>query len=142
MLPALIMTKALLEAKEEEDEWPGIFASTTGLISFGTPFRGAGGMSQTEMLAAASREYIEDLIQWDALKILEPGNEFLRELVDKFCKTQSRQAKMQVACFYEMKSSDVGAIVGKQARTVCAVMLAAAMSCQTEMLIRARRDSS
>jgi len=119
----LIKAKALLEAKDEEDEWPGIFASTTGLVFFGTPFRGAGGMSQTEMLAAARQEYDDDQIQGDVLKILEPGNEFLREVVDKFCKTQSRREKTQVACFYETKASDVGAVVGKQTRTVCAVAM-------------------
>ena len=59
-----------------------MFASTTGLIFFGTPFRGAEGMSQVEMLAAAQREYEEDEVQTDILKILEPGNEFLQEVVD------------------------------------------------------------
>jgi hypothetical protein len=76
-------------------------------------------MSQTEMLAAALREYDPDQVQGEVLKILEPGNEFLQELVDKFGKTRSAPNKAQVACFYELKSSNVGAIVGGQARTVC-----------------------
>ncbi|KAF2478346.1 uncharacterized protein BDR25DRAFT_251107 [Lindgomyces ingoldianus] len=52
-----VVLKALLEAEQDENEWPGIFVSTTGLIFFGTPFRGAGGMKQMEMLEAARREY-------------------------------------------------------------------------------------
>jgi hypothetical protein len=76
-------------------------------------------MSQTEMLAAAHREYEPDLVQPEVLKILEPGNEFLQDLVDRFGKTRSMPNKAQVACFYELKSSNVGAIVGGQARTVC-----------------------
>jgi hypothetical protein len=35
----------------------GIFKSTTGLISFGTPFRGAKRMSQSQMIEAARREH-------------------------------------------------------------------------------------
>ena len=76
-------------------------------------------MSQTEMLAAALREYDPDQVQPEVLKILQPGNEFLQELVDQFGKTRSAPHKSQVACFYELKSSNVGAIVGGEARTVC-----------------------
>jgi hypothetical protein len=110
--------QALLDARQHESEWLGVFASTTGLIFFGTPFRGAEGMSQVEMLAAAQLEYQHDEIQPQVLKILEPGNEFLQELVDQFGKTRALANKAQVACFYELKSSNVGRIVGKTDRTV------------------------
>jgi hypothetical protein len=76
-------------------------------------------MSQVEMLAAAQREYQPDEIQPEVLKILEPGNEFLQEVVDQFGKTRMRAKKAQVACFYELQSSNVGRIVGKTDRTVC-----------------------
>lgn len=69
-------------------------------------------MSQVEMLAAAQQEYQDDEIQMDVLKILEPGNEFLQEVVDQFGKTRRQANKAQVACFYELKSSNVGRIVG------------------------------
>lgn len=111
-------TQALLDARHDESEWPGVFASTTGLIFFGTPFRGAEGMSQVEMLAAAQREYEQDEIQADTLAILQPGNEFLQEVVDQFGKTRGLANKAQVTCFYELKSSNVGGIVGKVDRTV------------------------
>ncbi|RDW60746.1 hypothetical protein BP6252_12129 [Coleophoma cylindrospora] len=113
----LVILKALLEALYHKDEWPGVFDSTTGLIFFGTPFRGAGGMKLSELLEAARREYEEDQIQTEALQILEPGNEFLQGLVDDFGKTRSKENKALVTCFYELKSSNVGAIVGKQNRT-------------------------
>lgn len=118
----LIIAKALLDAKEDEAEWPGFFTSTTGLVFFGTPFRGAEGMSQSEMLDAARREYDKDEIYGDVLEVLRPGNEFLQDIVDKFGKTRSRPHKARVACFFEMKSSDVGAVVGGQARRVCLVL--------------------
>jgi hypothetical protein len=110
--------QALLEAQQDVNEWPGIFASTTGLIFLGTPFRGAEGMSQVEMLAAAQREYSQNRIQTEVLKILEPGNEFLQDVVDQFGKTRRLVHRAQVACFYELKSSNVGRIVGKSDRTV------------------------
>jgi hypothetical protein len=75
-------------------------------------------MSQVEMLAAARCEYSQDKIQPEVLKILEPGNEFLQEMVDQFGRTRRQAHKAQVACFYELKSSNVGGIVGKSDRTV------------------------
>ena len=76
-------------------------------------------MSQSEMLEAALKEYEPEQVQGEVLRILEPGNEFLQDLVDKFTETRSEANKAQVACFFELKSSNVGAIVGGQARTVC-----------------------
>jgi hypothetical protein len=75
-------------------------------------------MSQVEMLAAAQREYSLDEIQPEALRVLEPGNEFLQEVVDQFGKTRRLAHKAQVACFYELKPSNVGSIVGKEDRMV------------------------
>ncbi|PSN73792.1 hypothetical protein BS50DRAFT_654603 [Corynespora cassiicola Philippines] len=62
----LVVLKALLEAEQYPSEWPGVFPSTTGLVFFGTPFRGAGGMNQMEMLEAARREYHDDQRWWMA----------------------------------------------------------------------------
>lgn len=78
----LVVLKALLDARQDESEWPDTFASTTGLIFLSTPFQGAEGMSQVEMLAATQREYQQDEIQPEVLRILGPGNEFLQEVVD------------------------------------------------------------
>lgn len=75
-------------------------------------------MKLSEMLEAARREYEEDQVQADVLRILEPGNEFLQDLVDQFGNTRSQANKAQVACFYELISSDVGGIVGGQKQVV------------------------
>ena len=72
-------------------------------------------MNQMEMLEAARREYDEDQVQATALEILQPGNVYLQDLVYDFLKKMRGQAnKTQIACFYELKSSNVGRIVGKQ----------------------------
>jgi hypothetical protein len=86
------------------------------LIFLGTPFRGAESMSQVEMLAAAQREYSQD--------------DFLQDVVDQFGKTRRQAHKTQVACFYELKSSNVGRIVGKSDRTVGLRVRASHLSCQ------------
>jgi predicted RNA-binding protein YlqC (UPF0109 family) len=108
-------------------ELPSVFTLTTGLLFFGTPFRGAEGMELVEMLEAARTEYQEDEVQMAAFKVLQPGNEFLQELVDQFGETRvssnGGQAanNAKVACFYELKPSNVGKIVGKDNRTVCSI---------------------
>lgn len=76
-------------------------------------------MSPVEMLEAARSEYPNDEVQAALLKILEPGNEFLQELVNQIGKTRMQANKAQIACFYELKSSNVGEIVGKKNRIVC-----------------------
>jgi predicted RNA-binding protein YlqC (UPF0109 family) len=115
--------QSLVDARRNEDEWPGIFTSTAGLVFLGTPFRGAEGMSPVEMLEAARREYQEDEVQPEVLRILEPGNEFLQEVVDQFGESRKQANKAQVACFYELKSSNIGKIVGKENRTVRSLRL-------------------
>jgi hypothetical protein len=102
-------------------KWPGVSTSTTSLIFFGTPFRGAEGMKLVEMLEAARSQYQEDEVQTTVLEILEPGNEYLLGLVDDFGETQTPANKAEIACFYELIPSDVGKIVGTQNRTVCSM---------------------
>jgi hypothetical protein len=75
-------------------------------------------MSQSEMIQAAYREYRPEKVQEKVLQTLEPGNEFLQDLVDRFGETRAQKHKAKVACFFELKPSDVGAIVGGQARIV------------------------
>ena len=72
-----------------------------------------------EMLEAARREYHDDQVQPTALEVLQPGNAYLQDLVDGFLKKMRGQTnKTQVVCFFELKSSNVGRIVGKQDRIV------------------------
>ena len=76
-------------------------------------------MNQMEMLDAARRDYDKDQIQPAILDVLQPGNAYLKDLVDDFLKKMRGQThKIQIACFFELKSSNVGRIVGKQDRIV------------------------
>jgi len=75
-------------------------------------------MSQSEMLEAAQREYAPEYIQGQVLNVLEPGNEILQDVVDRFGKTRSGPNQARVACFFELKTTDVGRIVGREQRVV------------------------
>jgi hypothetical protein len=76
-------------------------------------------MNQMEMLEAARREYHEDQVQPTALEVLQPGNLYLEDVVDSYLKkTRGQTNKTQIACFYKLKLSNVGRIVGEQDRTV------------------------
>jgi hypothetical protein len=72
-----------------------------------------------EMLEAARRKYHDDEVQSRALDVLQPGNAYLQDLVDSFLKKLRDQTnKTQIACFFELKASNVGRIVGKRDRIV------------------------
>ena len=75
-------------------------------------------MNQMEMLEAARREY-HDEVQATALEVLQPGNVYLKEVVDGYLKkTRGQINKTQIACFFELIASNVGRIVGSKDRTV------------------------
>ncbi len=99
----------MVDVQRSDKKWPGIFKSTTGIVFFGTPFRGAGGLDQTEMLRAAQSQYAEDQVQRAVLNILFRGNESLIDLTTYFFEARRGEGKPQIACFFEQKSSNVGA---------------------------------
>ena len=91
-------------------EYLDIYRSTAGMLFFGTPFRGAGGLSQAGILRAIQSQYKEEQIQGSNLHILAPGNETLLDLMDEFSETRNKRNVPRVACFFEQKPSNVGAI--------------------------------
>ena len=86
---------------------------------FGTAFRGADGLNQTEMLQAAQSQYEEGQVQGAVLNILGPGNESLTNLMTFFFETRQEKNKARVACFFEQKLSNVGAILRGSRIQVC-----------------------
>ncbi|KAE8848543.1 hypothetical protein PTNB85_02386 [Pyrenophora teres f. teres] len=70
-----------------------------------------------EMLEATRCEYHEDQVQPTVLEVLQPGNVYLREVVDSYLKKIRGQInKTEIACFFELKPSNGGMIVGKEDR--------------------------
>jgi hypothetical protein len=115
----LVVLKALLEAERFPYDWPGIYASTTGIIFLGTPFRGAPGLTQSEMIQAAEALY-KDTVQGEILRIYDSGDELLLEMVHIFEKIRDKSSnKAQIVCFFEQKPCNVKAILGKEGKKVC-----------------------
>lgn len=102
--------QAIVDAKRSESKWPGIYHSTCGILFFGTPFRGAEGLNQTELLGAIQSQYESHQVQGSNLNILAPGNETLMDLMDMFFETRQEKNRAHIACFFEQKPSNVGAI--------------------------------
>jgi hypothetical protein len=106
-------------AYHDSAKWPGILDAIRGIITLGTPFRGADGMSQSEMVQAAAREYSEEDIETEPIHILDPGNELLQDLLDDFqSRVWANMPQARMACFYELQSTEIGAIVGDMRRKV------------------------
>jgi hypothetical protein len=88
------------------------------MIFLGTPFRGAPGLTQAEMIQAAQALY-RDIVQGEILRILDPDDEMLLNMVHLFEKVRARSlSKAQIACFYEQKPCNVKAIMGKEEKKV------------------------
>jgi hypothetical protein len=76
-------------------------------------------MNQMEMLEAARRDYHEDQVLPTAVEVLQPGNVYLKDVVDSYLKkTGGQMNKAQIACFYELKSSNFERLVGREDWTV------------------------
>lgn len=115
----LAVLKALLNAEQFPDDWPGIYSATMGVVFLGTPFRGAPGLTQSEMIQAVAAEY-QDTIQGEILRILDPNDESLLEMVHLFEKIQAKSPnRAKLACFFEQKPCNVKAIVGKEEKKGC-----------------------
>jgi hypothetical protein len=89
------------------------------LIFLGTPFRGAPGLTQNEMIQAVEASYT-DMVHGEILRILDPDDESLQEIVHTFEKIQGRTPnKAQVACFFEQIPCNVKAIAGMDGKKAC-----------------------
>jgi hypothetical protein len=71
-------------------------------------------LTQAEIIQAAEALY-RDTVEGEILRILNPGDELLLEMVHVFEKVRARSlSKAQIACFYEQKPCNVKAIVRKE----------------------------
>jgi hypothetical protein len=116
-LPAKTL-QALLNAERFPEDWPGIYSATYGIVFLGTPFRGAPGLTLSELLQAVDAEY-QDTIQGEILRILEPDDESLLKIVYIFEKIQAKSLqRAKITCFFEQKPCNVKAILGKEEKKV------------------------
>jgi len=112
----LVVLKALLQAQRFPEDWPGIYSSVAGIIFLGTPFRGSPQLTQTELIRAAEAKHL-DTVQDDVLRILQPDDEMLLDVVSDFTKVQAHSPnKIHVVCFFEERTCDVYAILGMEGK--------------------------
>ncbi|KAJ6256869.1 NACHT-domain-containing protein [Drechslerella dactyloides] len=105
--------QAYILAKTIDDDYPGIGKSVTGMVFIGTPHRGAGGAlsprGRISQAIAAKGLLIEESI----LETLEEGNETLVDVVKEYTRLINlKSSSIEVYCFFEMKQTVVGKIVG------------------------------
>jgi hypothetical protein len=112
----LVALKAVTLAHHNEKKWVGVFNLFAGMLFLGTPFRGAPGLSHSEMISAAYEVLDPQDVEPQVLEILQRGNESLTELVDDFCETWSNYRTGRLACFYELRQSEVGDLIGTTRR--------------------------
>ena len=129
----------MVDAQRSNTKWPGIFQSTTDMVLFGSPFRGAGGPSQIEMIQAAQSQYEEDQVHGAVLNIFDPGNESLDLTADSF-ETRQGKGKAYIACFFEQKSSNVGTILHRSRIKVSRRRTRRSVMLIEKKMIRSRRD--
>jgi hypothetical protein len=100
-----------------------VYNSVTGLVFFGTPFRGThDSLSQGEILRRAYELFAESPVHGENLNVLQAGGESLINLVDNYLRTARQSVMPKVACFYEQRASPVGAILGKDAARISIVL--------------------
>jgi hypothetical protein len=114
-----LILQALLNSHQFPADWPGIYSSTIGIVFLGTPFRGAPGLTQSELIQAIDASY-QDTIQGEILRILDPNDESLLEIVHLFEKIRATSPNAaRIACFFEQKPCNIRAIVGKEGKKAC-----------------------
>lgn len=68
-------------------------------------------------LIHAVQEMYRDTVQAEILRILEPEDELLLQVVHEFEEIRSRmERKISIACFFEQKPCNINAIVGRQGK--------------------------
>ncbi|PGH18658.1 hypothetical protein AJ80_04405 [Polytolypa hystricis UAMH7299] len=108
----IVIEKALLLAKLHEEDYPGIFKCTSGIVFLGTPHRGSSFQSPASVIASvASALGLGKKSQ--ILSVLEKDSESLADLVYDFARTV-RTGNIEIFCFFEQRESDVSKIVKPQ----------------------------
>jgi hypothetical protein len=91
---------------------------TSGLVFFGTPFRGAAESfhpTHGDVLKAAQLLHVQTYPQ--NYEIFRTDDTYLTGLVDRFCEKLDMHGLLpEILCFYESKVTDVRRLLGPRAR--------------------------
>lgn len=109
--------RVLSLAEQNRENYPSMYESIVGILTFGTPF---GGAPVADIAAewAKIHEATGTAISSRLLDLLTPGNESLRELKHEFARSIPKLTpKVDVHCFYERNETSWEDIIAKLANT-------------------------
>lgn len=75
-------------------------------------------LSQGKILRLAEERFKDEPIYRENLQILQSGDESLCDLVDTYLRIARQDHMPEVACFFEQRDTNVGAILGKNPTSV------------------------
>ena len=108
----------MLLAKSQEQEYEDIFKSCFDVVSMGTPYYGtSGGSSMCSVYAAIAAAFPEDWIENSVIRTLNRGNDTLMDVVREFgilAGNNGAAKNMTLPCFYEIRKTKVGRIIGAE----------------------------
>jgi hypothetical protein len=94
-------------ARANEDDSPGIGASTTGMVFMGTPHHGTGQITSQGLMYKAIAEQLD--VEDSVLRALSSGDEALGDALSEFMRLVNvPTARVQICCFFEQKQTMVG----------------------------------
>ena len=113
----LVAARALPLAEQHRKDYPQLYESIVGCVTFGTPFDGAP-VAEIAQKWAQLNETLGTSINSKLLDLLNPGNESLRDLKNEFVHYTNKLAqRVELHCFYEQKQTSWEQIISKLAST-------------------------
>ena len=95
-------------------------SSTKGIIFLGTPHRGTGEITSSglmlRLIASAPELHIESAV----LDTVQQNSDVLKNLHDEFLIVYKH--KVEMCCFFEQKSTEVGVIINERGYRVCLIL--------------------
>jgi hypothetical protein len=106
--------QTILNAKEQQQGYKGLYLSVVGTIFFGVPFRGTSDtLSQGEILARAESIHGPEHVYRDNYQLLRRDDEHMQLLLSRYLRAVwDDKLPPRAFCFYERKKTDIGALLG------------------------------
>ncbi|KAH7085259.1 hypothetical protein BKA63DRAFT_499273 [Paraphoma chrysanthemicola] len=110
----LVIQRALNLAKMQQNEYPGVFDSSVGIVFLGTPHRGTQSFTRSSALfaAIAASSDVGRKLETEILKSLASEDGGLLDVTDDFVSICT-DGRPMITCFFEQRPSKLGKIVGR-----------------------------
>lgn len=110
----LVALDAFVTVTRQPKLWPSIYNYITGMLFFGTPFRGAHGEGQMKLIEAAQALH-SGKVDDGVLRITQRNDELLQRILNEFEDFHKEQeGETILKCFFETKRCNVMAVLGME----------------------------